>query len=112
MQAPGLRCHSRLALLKHKSAEEMLKIELIPELDHCIEMVARREHTAILKQLLTSGQRNEELEEKLEILRLFLETADFKQLRLKSERQLAKGKRAQFVVYLEEGIPKYEMHVT
>ena len=90
----------------------MLKIELVPDLDHCIETVAKREHAAVLKQILAPGQRNKEPEEKLEILRLFLETADFKQLRSKSEKWLAEGKRVQFVVYLEEGIPKYEMHVT
>ena len=48
--------------------------ELIPDLDHCIETVAKREHAAVLKQLLTPGQENEELEKRLEILRLFLET--------------------------------------
>ena len=85
---------------------------MIPDLTHCIETVAKREHTAVLKQLLTPGQGNKELEEKLEILRLFLEAANFKQLRAESERQLIEGKRVRFVVYLEEGMPKYEMHVT
>ncbi|MFC1864750.1 hypothetical protein ACFLYG_02870 [Chloroflexota bacterium] len=66
----------------------MLKVELIPDLSHCIEAVAKREHTAVSKQLLTPGQRNKELEEKLEILRLFLETADFKKLRAESEKRL------------------------
>ena len=90
----------------------MLKIELIPTLTCCIETVARREHAAVLKQILAPGQRNKEPEEKLEILRLFLETADFKKLRSESERKLMEGKRVRFTVYLEEGIPKYEMHLT
>ena len=89
----------------------MLQIELVPDLDHCIETVARREHEAVLKQLLTPGKGNKELEEKLEILRLFLERVDFRQLRAVSERQIMKGKRVRFLVYLEEGMPKYEMHV-
>ncbi|MBA7481247.1 hypothetical protein ES707_16717 [subsurface metagenome] len=89
----------------------MLQIELVPDIDHCIETVARREHEAVLKQLLTPGKGNKELEEKLEILRLFLERADFRQLRSKSERQLTEGKRVRFLAYLEEGMPKYEMHV-
>jgi len=55
----------------------MLKIELIPDLSHCIETVARREHTVVTKQLLASGQRNKELEDELRILRVFLETANF-----------------------------------
>ena len=90
----------------------MLQIELFPDLDHCIETVAKREHAAVLKQLLTPGKGNKELEEKLEILRLFLERADLRQLRSESERQLTEGKRVRFLVYLEEGMPKYEMHVT
>ena len=40
----------------------MLKIELIPDLTYCIETVAKREHAAVLKQLLTPGQGNNELE--------------------------------------------------
>ncbi|MFC1990038.1 hypothetical protein ACFLVW_05720 [Chloroflexota bacterium] len=90
----------------------MLGVELFPDLAHCIETMAKREHTAVLKQLLTPGEGNKELYEKLEILRLFLETADFKKLRCESERKLMDGKRVRFMVYLEEGMPKYEMYVT
>ena len=90
----------------------MLQIELIPDLTCCIETVARREHAAGLKQLLTPGKGTRELEEKLEILRLFLERADFRQLRSESERQLTEGKRVRFLVYLEESMPRYEIHVT
>ena len=90
----------------------MLKVELIPDLTYCIETVAKREHTAVSIQLLKPAQGNKELEEKLEILRLFLETADFKKLRSESEKKLMEGKRVRFMVYLKEGIPKYEMHVT
>jgi hypothetical protein len=88
----------------------MLKVELIPDLTHCIETVARREHTAVLKQLLRPGQGIKELEEKLEILRLFLETADFKRLRAESEKRLLEGRKVKFVVYLDDGV-KYEMQV-
>lgn len=90
----------------------MLKIELVPDLTHCIETVAKREHAAVLKKMLAKKRINKELEEKLEILRLFLETADFKQLRAESERQLIEGKKVRFAVYLGEGMPKYEMLVT
>lgn len=89
----------------------MLKIELVPDLNHCIETVAKREHTAVLKQLLTQKQRNKKLEEKLEILRLFLETVDFTNLRAESERQLVEGRVVRFVVCLENGMPKYEMEI-
>ena len=64
---------------------------MIPDLSHCIETVAKREHTIVSKQLLSSGQRNKELDKKLEILRFFLETADFKKLRAKSEKKTYGG---------------------
>ena len=64
-----------------------------------------------MKQLLTPGQGNKELEEKSEILRLFLETADFKQLRAESEKRLTEGRMIRFIVYLENGAPQYEMIV-
>ena len=89
----------------------MLKVELIPDLTHCIETVAKRKHTAVLKQLLTPGQGNKELAERLEILRLFLETADFRQLRTESEKRLMAGRNVKFVVYLDNEV-KYDMQVT
>ncbi len=87
----------------------MVKIELVAGLNNCIETVARREYAAVLRQLLTPGKGNKELEEKLETLRLFLETADFTKLRSESERQLMTGRAVRFVVYLENGVPKHEM---
>jgi len=89
----------------------MLKVELIPDLTYCIETVAKREHAAVLKQLLRPGQGNKELEEKLEILRLFLERADFKRLRAESEKRLMEGRKVKFVVYLDNDV-KYEVQVT
>ena len=89
----------------------MLKIELIPELDRCIETTAKKEYTALQTQLLALGKENPELEERLEVLRVLLETADFKKLRAESERKLMKGKQVRFVVYLEKGISRYEMYI-
>ena len=89
----------------------MLKVELIPDLTHCIETVAKREHAAVSKQILAPGQRNKELEEKLEILRLFLEIANFNKLRAESEKRLMEGKKVKIVVYRDKDV-KYEMQVT
>ena len=89
----------------------MLRVELIPDLSHCIETVAKREHTTVSKQLLASAQRNRELEEKLEVLKLFLETGDFEKLRAESERRLLEGKKVKFIVYRDRGV-KCEMQVT
>ena len=90
----------------------MLKIALVPDLSHCIETVARRKHAELSQGLLGSETGNTETEEKLEILRLFLETADFRKLRSESEKQLIDGRNVRFTVYLEGGVPKCEMHVT
>jgi hypothetical protein len=86
----------------------MIKIELIPDLENCIETVARREHASTLSRLLKPGQADKELEEKLETLRILLETADFKQLRAESEKILNEGKKVAFTVYVDDGV-KYEM---
>jgi len=74
--------------------------------------VANREYAVALRQLLTPGKENKELEEKAEALRLFLESADFKQLRAESEQRLAEGKKVLFAVHLENGMLKYELRVT
>jgi hypothetical protein len=83
---------------------------LTPDLSHCIETVARRERTAVSKQLLASTQSNKELEEKLEVLKLFLETGDFRNLRAESERTLIEGKNVRFIVYRDKGV-KCEMQL-
>jgi len=89
----------------------MLQIELVPDLSHCIETAAKREYEGTLKQLLARGETNRELEEKAEILRLFLQTADFKKLRAESEKFLIEGKVVKFVIYAERGVPRYAMQV-
>lgn len=55
---------------------------------------------------------SEELQEKAEVLRLCLETIDFKKLRRESEKHLVRGRTVKFVMYLEDGAPKYDMRVT
>lgn len=89
----------------------MVHVELLPDLDHCIETTARKEHSKIVGQLLVSVKDKEKLSERVEILRVFLETADFKKLRLESEKRLLDGKNVKFVIYLENGVSKYEMKV-
>jgi len=36
----------------------MLKIELVPDLTHCIETVVKQGHAVVLKQMLTPRQRH------------------------------------------------------
>ena len=89
----------------------MLRIELLPDLSHCIETVAKRECQKTVSRLL-EGAGSEELEQTAELLRMFLETMDFRKLRTESERHLTEGKEVKFVVYLDDGAPKYTMQVT
>ena len=64
----------------------------------------------MLSELLKESEERE-LAEKLEVLKLFLESADFNKLRSESEKHLVQGKRVKFILYLEEGKPKHEMKV-
>jgi hypothetical protein len=89
----------------------MTRIELLPDIDHCIETMARREFRDTARKLLSSDAANADLEEKAEILRLFLETADFKRLRAKSEPHLLRGETVRFSVYMEDGALKCRMFV-
>lgn len=64
----------------------------------------------MLSELLEKGEKGE-LAERLETLRLFLESADFSKLRSESEKHLVEGRRVKFILYLEKGKPKYEMKI-
>ena len=72
---------------------------------------AKRKYNQILSELLRKGE-EAELAEKLEILRLFLESADFTRLRSESEKHLVERRGVKFILYQEKGILKYEMKIT
>jgi len=90
----------------------MLKIELVPDLSHCIETEAKREYREATAKLLAVPKENNELEQRIELLRTFLETMDFRKLRQESEKYLVEGRIVKFIFYLENGAPKCEMIVT
>jgi len=87
-------------------------IELVPSLSHCIETAARDEFWNSANQYMEGGQKDKELEEKIELLKAFLESADFKRLRSDSERHLVQGRKVRFVIRRTDGKPSYEMVVT
>ena len=89
----------------------MYSIELIPDMNHCIETVTRNKYSELARELLTCGEACTERQDKLEMLRFFLDTADFRQLRADSEKHLLKGKKVIFTVYFECTIPRYDMTV-
>jgi hypothetical protein len=86
-------------------------IELVPTLEHCIETTAKREFARVSGEYLQRGGRDRKLEERAELLRLFLESADFRELRSESERHLVEGRKVTFVLHRGEGELRWEMEV-
>ena len=70
----------------------MIKIELTPNLEHCIETTARKEHQRLMLEYL-GGKGPADFEDRVELLRTFLETADFRKLRKESEAELLQEKK-------------------
>jgi len=89
----------------------IVKIELIPTLELCIEGAARQEYKKSADEYMQRGEKDRKLEEKIELLRMFLETMDFRKLRAESEKYLIEGKNVRFILTSEKGKPKYEMKV-
>ena len=87
-------------------------IELFPNLSHCIETIAREEFWNSVNQYMKGGQGDKKLEERIELLKSFLESLNFKKLRNQSERYLVEGKQVKFVISWKEGKLNYEMVVT
>ena len=88
---------------------EMVQIELVPDLSHCIETVAKREYQNLLGSYLQAGKGDSDFEEKVELLHTFLESADFKKLRKESEGYLLEGQSIKFILYREEGETRYRL---
>jgi hypothetical protein len=86
-------------------------IELTPTLTHCIQSTAKQEYSRGLDQYLQNDEEDSELGARVELLRLFLESADFRELRRQSEKHLVRGKTVRFILQLEAGEPRYEMTV-
>jgi hypothetical protein len=87
----------------------MLRIELTPTLELCIEGTARQEYKNSADEYMRKGKKDRKLEEKIELLRMFLESMDFRKLRAESEKHLTEGKKVRFILTSAKGKPKYEM---
>jgi hypothetical protein len=86
----------------------MICVELKPNLSTCIETLSKREYEQTLHLILKKESRDEKLGERLEGLRIFLESADFGQLRSQYEGYLAEGRMITFLIYYEEGKMNYK----
>jgi hypothetical protein len=80
-------------LFEEEIVGEKVLIELEPNLSSCIETLAKREYEKALSTILKAGTEDEELSERLEVLRLFLESTDFSALRSRYEKYLERQKR-------------------
>ena len=87
----------------------MVCIELKPNLSSCIETLSKQEYEQTLNLLLKKGPVDEDLGERLEVLRLFLESTDFGHLRSQYERHLTEGKKVTVLIYPEEGKVSYKL---
>jgi len=90
---------------------KMVPIELKPNLSSCIETLSKKEYERTLNLLLKKGPIDGGLGERLEVLRLFLESADFGHLRSQYEGYLTEGKKVTFLIYPEEGKVSYKLIV-
>jgi hypothetical protein len=87
------------------------RIELIPTVSHCIETVAKREYWKNVDEYLRNRKADRKLEERIELLRSFLESADFGALRTRSEKHLVEGERVKFTLSIKDGKQLCEMTV-
>ncbi len=76
---------------------DVTRIELAPDLEHCVQTRARQEHAAAMSRIL-AGDESGDLQQRLELLKAFLEEADFNRLRRESEEHLLQGRRVKFVL--------------
>lgn len=90
---------------------KMVCIELKPTLSSCIETVSKKEYERTLNLLLKEERVDQKLGERLEVLRLFLESADFGHLRSQYEGCLSEGKEVTFLIYPEEEKVGYKLIV-
>ena len=86
-----------------------MQIELVPDLSHCVETMARKKYQDLARSYIREGKDDAESQEKIELLRHFLETADFRKLRGESEAYLLKGKKVKFILYREGSETKYRL---
>jgi hypothetical protein len=86
-------------------------VELFPTLEHCVESAAREEFWRLVNRYLEERGGDSKLQERIELLRAFLESTDFGRLRSESEAYLVRGERARFVICWKEGQPYCRMAV-
>ena len=87
-----------------------MEVKLEPSLSHCVETVAKKKYEKVLSLLLGGKQENRLMDE-LELLRLFLESADLRKLRSRCEEALLAGRRVEVIVKSAQGPLPYEVEI-
>jgi hypothetical protein len=87
-----------------------MEVKLEPSLSHCVETVAKRRYEKVLS-LLLGGKQEDSLMDELELLRLFLESADLRKLRIRCEESLLAGRRVEVLLKSTQGTLPYEVEV-
>ena len=89
----------------------MMQIEFVPDLTHCVETMARKEYQELARSYVQEGKDSAEFQKKIEMLRSFLETADFRKLRKESEAYLLKGQPVKFILYRDGKETRYRLTI-
>ncbi len=84
---------------------------MFPTLEHCVETLSRNEFWSSVSQYVERGLADKDLEAKIELLKAFLESADFRRLRSQSEKCLVEGQKVKFVVCWRRGQPDCRMEL-
>ena len=98
--------------IREEIVRKQVVIEVEPSLSSCIETLAKREYKQTLNHILRTEIEDEELSERLELLRLFLESTDFGVLRSQYETYLEEGKKVKFRIYSTKGKVHHKLIVT
>ena len=88
-----------------------MEIELEPDLSHCIQTLAKGKYDKIMRALLQFGEVDTEDRHRLEMLKVFLESTDFSQLRSEYEPYLVEGKKVKFILRSMADKIEYQMEV-
>jgi hypothetical protein len=89
----------------------MEPIEFRPSLSECIETLAKRAYEESLRNCLESTEISKELRARIKLLRLFLGSTDFRQLRAACERGLSEAKVVKLILRMVDGRPETKLIV-
>lgn len=77
----------------------------------CIKCLAEQELDICLRELLKGESENKEMQQRYEMLLAFLKSPESQELRDKSEKYLAEGRKVTLRLSFAHGNPKYELNI-